>query len=133
MVATPDEPLREGGSGLVRVEGQDTRLWDVLCAVNNKGTVLSTIPGSIDFKAMQTDFHTKEAGRCPFLVLFFFAAVVRVAKTKVQKKSRGRALTDLAYEAQTICWQYQRMAELLLNPRLSADLSRQGTRRDSTV
>jgi hypothetical protein len=114
IVATPDDPLREGGNGLVRVEGKDTRLWDVLCAVNNKGAVLSTIPGSIDFKAMQTAFFTKEAGRRPFLVLFFFAAVVRVSKTKVQQKSRGRAVTDLAYEVQTICWQYQRMAELLL-------------------
>jgi hypothetical protein len=82
--------------------------------VNNKGTVLSTIPGSIDFKAMQTAFFTKKAGRRPFLVPFFFAAVVRVAKTKVQHKSRGRALTNLAYEVQNICWQYQRMAELLL-------------------
>jgi hypothetical protein len=110
MVATSDDLLREGASGLVRVEEQDTRLWDVLCAVNNKGTVLSTIPGSIDFKAMQTAFFTKEAGRRPFLVLFLFAVVVRVAKTKVQQKSRGRAVTDPAYEVQTICWQYQRMA-----------------------
>jgi hypothetical protein len=82
--------------------------------VSNKGTVLSTIPGSIDFKAMQTAFFTKEAGRRLFLVLSFFATAVQVAKTKVQHKSRGRAVTDLAYEVQTICWQYQHMAELLL-------------------
>jgi DNA modification methylase len=114
IVDTPDESLQEGGNGLVRVEGQDTRLWDIICAVNNKGTALTTVPGSIDFKAMQTAFFTKEAGRRPFLVIFFLAALVRVAKNRGQPKGRSHAVSDLAYQVQTICWQYQRMAELLL-------------------
>jgi hypothetical protein len=113
IVDTPDEALREDGSGLVRVERQDTRLWDIMCAVNNKGTALSTVPGSIDFMAMRTAFFTKEAGRRPFPVIFFFAAGVRVAKTRSQTNGRGqpkgrcRAVTDLAYQVKTVCWQYQ--------------------------
>jgi hypothetical protein len=43
-VDTPGDALREGGNGLIRVEGQDTRLWDIMCTANNRGTALSTIP-----------------------------------------------------------------------------------------
>jgi hypothetical protein len=113
-VNTPDDALCKGGNGLIRVERKDARLWDIMYTVNNKGTALSTTPGSIDFKAMQTVLFTKEAGRRPSLVMFFFSAVVRVAKARGQSRSRGRTVTDVAYQVQTICLQYQRMAELLL-------------------
>jgi hypothetical protein len=89
----------------IRVSGISCALC-IMSTVNNKGTALSTIPGLIDFKAIQTGFFTKEACRRPFLVMFFFAAVVRVAKERGQSRSGGRNVTDVAYQVQTICLQY---------------------------
>jgi DNA modification methylase len=107
--------LQVGGNGLVRVEGKDTRIWDSMCILNNIGDPTSELPGAIDIRSLQARFFTAEARRRPFLAVLYLNVVIRATKTTGGGAGKRHIFVQtLAEQTGLICYQYQRLAELLL-------------------
>jgi DNA modification methylase len=107
--------LQVGGNGLVRVEGDDTRIWDIMCILNNIGDPTSELPGAVDMRSLQAPFFTAEARRRPFLAILYLNVVIQATKKTGGGAGKREAFIRKLYE-QTgpICYQYQRLAEVLL-------------------
>jgi hypothetical protein len=86
------EVLQVGGNGLVHVEGDDTRIRDIMCILNNIDDPTSELPGAVDMMSLQAPFFTAETPRRPFLAILYLNIVIQATKKPEAEQEKEKPL-----------------------------------------